>query len=120
YFLNLDDLASDWETAASLPTPLANALVLTDRNTVYVIGGRSKNPSGISTLNGTVYAYSPGGGASWSRMADVSVDGKAMNLSAAAGVVLSPGRLLVTGGDNGEIFHQIEVLTSQIAAAGTV
>ncbi len=118
YCLELNTPDPEWKEAPPLPVPLANALVLATGNTLYVIGGRSKNTSGISTLNAATYGYTLSEG-SWKRLADVSDGQQRMHLSAAAGVVIAPDLLLVTGGDNGTVFHQIETLLSRIPLAET-
>jgi len=40
-------------------------------------------------------------------------------LSATSGVALGQNKILITGGDNGKTFHEIEMLIAKIAAAQT-
>src|SRR5690606_24827406 len=42
---------------------------------------------------------------------------KVMNLSAASSVSIGEHYILVPGGDNGEVFHQIETYLAEIAAS---
>ncbi len=119
-FLSLD-LGSErleWQTLADLPVPLANALVVPQKakgtTNIYVIGGRAKTSTGISKLYNTVFIYNPAT-EEWSSGVRVSDGVKTLNFSAGAGVSFSRNLILVTGGDTGEIFHQIESYISRIA-----
>jgi cyclically-permuted mutarotase family protein len=114
YRLDLNTAAPSWETLKPLPVALANALVIAQQNKVYVIGGRSKTATGISDLHSSNYVYDPSTN-QWTRLADIS-DGKNIsNFSAGAGVSLDKDYILVTGGDNGKVFHQIETQLAHIA-----
>jgi len=114
YKLDLNIKDSSWQKLPNLPVQLANALVVAQSNKIFVIGGRTKTASGISDLHHTTFAYDFVAG-TWQKLADVS-DGKQItNFSAGAGVAVAEDLILVTGGDNGEIFHKIENYISQIA-----
>ncbi len=114
YRLDLNNSSPAWETLNPLPIALANALVIAQQNKIYVIGGRSKTASGISDLHHSNYVYDISTN-QWSSLADIS-DGKTIsNFSAAAGLSLGQDYILVTGGDNGKVFHQIETYLAQIA-----
>lgn len=114
YKLDLNVKDASWQELPSLPLKLANALVVAQSDKIFVIGGRTKTPSGISDLHNTTFAYDIAK-ASWQKMADIS-DGKhTTNFSAGAGVAVSNDLILVTGGDNGSVFHKIENYISQIS-----
>lgn len=114
YKLDLNVKDPVWQKLPSLPVQLANALVVAQANKIFVIGGRTKTPSGISDLHHTTYAYDFAAG-NWQKLADIS-DGKlTTNFSAGAGVAVANDLILVTGGDNGAVFHKIENYISQIA-----
>ena len=119
-FLSLDlgDNAADWTPLPNLPVALANAVVLTQKeygNTnIYVIGGRTKRPSGISELRNTVYVYHPKS-KEWKSCAPISDGKQTTNYSAGAGIAVEKNQILLLGGDNGETFHKIENYISKIA-----
>lgn len=116
--LELDSRQPVWESLAALPVPLANTLVVSQKvrghTEIFVIGGRAKNPSGISDLYSTVYIYTPSTN-TWRKGAPVSDGLRVTNFSAGTGVSLCDNFILLTGGDDGEIFHQIETYISRIS-----
>lgn len=114
--LSLPD--ATWKVLPELPVPLANAVVVVQnpekQALIYVIGGRTKTPSGISDLHSTVFVYHPEK-QEWKEAAAIK-DGKAvMNFSAGTGLAVGKNQILIFGGDNGETFHQIETYISKIA-----
>ncbi|WP_448636515.1 Kelch repeat-containing protein [Pedobacter panaciterrae] len=105
-----------WQKLPSLPVPLANALIVAQADKIFVIGGRTKTPSGISDLHHTTYAYDSAVGI-WQKLADISDGKQTINFSAGAGIAVANDLILVTCGDNGEVFHKIENYISQIATS---
>jgi len=122
FSLDLKDKNLHWKKLPDLPVALANTTVVAQNSKsgkkIFVIGGRSKTPSGISDLHNTVFAFDIQKN-KWKRCADISNGAHTTNLSAAGGVALGNNEILITGFDNGEIFHQIETLISKIAQAKT-
>ena len=120
FSLDLNNKDRQWKNLPDLPLALANSLAITqngvDGLNIYVIGGRAKHPSGISNLHSTVYIYNPRT-QSWRSGAAISDGSKISNFSAGNGVAVSENLILVTGGDNGEVFHQIETYLYEIANA---
>lgn len=120
--LDLESGASKWDNLPDLPAALANAVVLAQNDpgdmNIYVVGGRSKHPSGISELRSSLYIYEPGS-QTWKAGAAISDGNKVMNFSAGTGVPVSDQYLVIMGGDSGEVFHQIETYLSQISKAAT-
>ncbi len=114
YRLDLNKSTGVWERLKPLPVALANALVVAQQGKVYVIGGRSKTASGISDLHHSSYVYDPATD-QWTSLANISNGTNISNLSAGAGISLAKDYILVTGGDNGAVFHQIEAHLSKIA-----
>jgi len=116
--LDLEDNAAEWTPLPNLPVALANAVVVTQKehgNTnIYVIGGRTKKPSGISELHNTVYSYHPKSRV-WKSCSRISDGRQAINYSAGAGIAVGKNQILLLGGDNGHTFHQIETYISQIS-----
>lgn len=120
--LNLDRLADGWLRLADLPIALANSSVVVQDDAegqkIYVIGGRAKDPSGISKLNNTLFIYSPKSN-TWKKGAPISIASVPMNFSAGAALPLSDCKILIAGGDDGIVFNQIETYLSKIARATT-
>ena len=112
-YLNLWSKSPVWKQLPNLPIALANAAVVANDGFIYVIGGRSKTNNGISDLHNSTFAFDLKSN-SWRKMASIGT-----NLSAAAAVALGNDHILILGGDNGVVFHQIEVYLSQIAQAKT-
>ncbi len=122
FTLNLDVKQPQWKKLPKLPVALANGTAVAQyvekEKQIFIIGGRSKTPSGISGLHHTIFAFDPAK-QTWRKCADIS-DGKIItNLSAACGVALGEDEILITGGDNGKVFHKIEIYIAQIANAKT-
>ncbi|MEO8821233.1 MAG: hypothetical protein ABI267_06865 [Ginsengibacter sp.] len=120
FSLDVNDENSVWKMLPSLPIALANATAIAQSGKtgeeIFIIGGRTKNASGISGLHNTVFAFSPEK-QTWKKCADISDGKNTTNLSAASGVALRENEILITGGDNGKTFHRIETLIAKIAEA---
>ncbi|WP_202552009.1 DUF1668 domain-containing protein [Ginsengibacter hankyongi] len=120
YSLNLDDAEPQWQKLPHLPIALANATAVSqyvkNEKEIFVIGGRSKSLSGVSDLHHTVYAFNIDT-QKWSECADISNGKYITNLSAACGVALGNDEIMIIGGDNGKVFHQIENYIAQIKKA---
>jgi N-acetylneuraminate epimerase len=120
FSLDLKDEDLHWKTLPNLPVPLANATAIAQNGLsgkeIFIIGGRSKNASGISNLHNTTFAFDIENH-QWKKCADISDGINTTNLSAAAGVALGENKILITGGDNGKTFHLIEMLIAKIREA---
>ncbi|MEC5165401.1 N-acetylneuraminate epimerase [Flavobacterium sp. PL11] len=118
--LDLKEANPKWKILPTLPMALANAVVIAQQGkngmNIYVIGGRTKTASGISDLHNTTFIFDLKKQA-WETAATISDGKKNMNFSAGAGVAVGAHSLLIIGGDDGVIFHQIETYLSQIANA---
>lgn len=122
FSLDLNEENSTWKTLPNLPIALANTTAIAQNGRsgkeIFIIGGRSKTPSGISGLHNTTFSFDLQK-QQWKRCADISDGFHTTNLSAASGVALGENEILITGGDNGKIFHKIETLISAIGVAKT-
>lgn len=118
--LDLKDNAAQWQMLPALPLQLANSVTVAqngpDGQCIYVIGGRSKMPSGISTLHSSAFRYNISK-KEWKACAAVSDGKNVMNFSAGAGVAFGEHSILIMGGDNGVVFHQIETYIAKIKQA---
>jgi len=120
--LDLDKKEEGWRILPDLPIALANSAVVVqngpDGENIYVIGGRSKDPSGISELHNTLFIYNLRTKI-WKSGSPISDGSNTMNFSAGTAVALSDHLILVAGGDNGRIFHQIETYLVHISQSNS-
>ncbi|KVV16157.1 galactose oxidase [Flavobacterium sp. TAB 87] len=118
--LDLNDANAKWILLPKLPIALANSVVIAqkgkDGTNIYVVGGRTKTASGISDLHNTTLVFNLQK-QKWETAATISDGKNTTNFSAGTGVAFGSHSILILGGDNGVIFHQIETFLSQIAQA---
>jgi N-acetylneuraminate epimerase len=116
--LDLNSNNPEWKTLPKLPIALANSVTVVqkDKNgtNIYVIGGRTKTPSGISDLHNTTFVFNIKK-QKWESRANISDGKNTTNFSAGAGVAVGNHSIVIVGGDNGTVFHKIETYLSQIA-----
>lgn len=120
YHLNLSSKKPQWEMLPDLPVKLANSTTIAQHGVegtnIYVIGGRTKNPSGISDLHNTVYIFNPKS-QRWKQGTSISDGTYSTTFSAGSGVAVASKYIVLTGGDTGEVFHEIETRLLEIAMA---
>ncbi|SEA92112.1 cyclically-permuted mutarotase family protein [Flavobacterium gillisiae] len=122
YFASIDlnEANPQWKTLPKIPLALANSVAIAQKGengtNIYVIGGRTKTASGISDLHNTTFVFDVKK-QSWKSVATISDGKNSTNFSAGAGAAVGSHSVIVVGGDDGVIFHQIETYLSQIAQA---
>lgn len=120
--LDLDKKEEGWKQLPNMPIALANSSAVVQNGpeglTIYVVGGRSKDPSGISELHNTLFIYNPQT-KTWKSGSPISDGSGKMNFSAGTAIPLSDHLVLIAGGDNGKVFHQIETYLVHIAQSST-
>lgn len=115
-FFALDlDAPVRWQRLPDVLIAISHCAVVAQAGAIYVIGGRSKTASGISTLHNTVFRYDPSMRA-WRRMHSIGDGVHPPHLAAANAVADDNGGILVIGGDDGRLFHQLETLNAELAA----
>jgi N-acetylneuraminate epimerase len=118
--LNLDVAIKQWEDLPSMPIAMSHSVAVTQSNgkypCIYIIGGRSSTPAGISTLHNNAFCYDPERN-KWFKLAPVGNGDTATTISAATGVPEGNHEIILIGGDKGNIFHQIEVFNNRISHA---
>lgn len=116
--LDLNNSNPEWKTLPKLPIALANSVVVAqnekDETNIYVIGGRTKTPSGISDLHNTTFVFNLKKQI-WESRVNISDGENTTNFSAGAGAAVGNHSIVIVGGDNGTVFHKIETYLSQIA-----
>ncbi|WP_206734735.1 galactose oxidase [Flavobacterium sp. YO64] len=122
FSIDLNTAEPQWKSLPKLPFALANAVAVVQRdkneNNIYIIGGRTKTPSGISDLHNTTLAFNLKS-QTWKSKAIITDGKNTTNFSAGAGVAFGNQYILMTGGDNGTTFHKIETYLSQISKASS-
>lgn len=118
FYLNLNRIKDGWKTLAPLPHSTANASVFLIENSIYLLGGRSKNQSGISTLHSDILRYDIASNR-WENIGNIEVAGKTSPFTAPAFFSIDNRYLVLAGGDDGKTFHQIETYLSKIKEAKT-
>lgn len=113
YVLDNNQLSKGWQVVGKMPKPLSH-MVLTsiaqeENATLYVMGGRQKQPSGISLFSKSLYRYSIKN-KTWEQLADMPYA-----LSAGTGVWWNQDQLILFGGDKGVVFNQVEKYLVAIA-----
>jgi N-acetylneuraminate epimerase len=112
YCLDLSKPEMGWKELAPLPMPVSHAVLFCRKEDqvirVFIAGGRSKQPNGISTLIHSFMEYDAVKN-SWTKKKDLPYA-----LSAGTGVSTPSGSLLLLGGDKGTVFHQVEKLIAEI------
>jgi N-acetylneuraminic acid mutarotase len=107
--LDLSQPAPVWHTLSALPLRIAYGVAVAQSGCVYVLGGRTRTASGVSTLHSSVFCYDPVTGR-WKKETDIPV-----HVSAACAVSYGTRFIRLIGGDHGEIFTQLEQLDTAIA-----
>lgn len=112
YALSLNAVEKGWQKLPDLPSATSHTLLLAqagdENGQLFLIGGRRKDPSGVSELYDQVFAFAPHSG-TWIRKSSLPYP-----LSAGTGVCVDKKDLFIFGGDKGETFHQVELLMSEI------
>lgn len=120
--LDLNKKNEGWKQLPNMQIALANSAAVVqngaDGVNIYVIGGRSKDPSGISELHNTLLIYNLQT-KTWKSGSPISDGSKTMNFSAGTAIPLLDHSVLIAGGDNGHVFHQIESYLVHIAQSKT-
>lgn len=114
YFLDLAQMEKGWQSLGNIPQPLSHLVLTSINNTnttaLYIMGGRQKNPSGVSSFSNKTYRYHIQNN-SWETLADMPY-----SLSAGTGVGLKNDQIVLFGGDRGIVFNQVENLLVAIAS----
>lgn len=102
-----------WQELPSLPLAVSHAVLVprmnSEKQELLLIGGRAKNDSDTSELFSHCWAYSPDQQI-WKKSGELPVA-----LSAASGIQLTDGSIVLMGGDDGSTFTRVEKLLGAIA-----
>ncbi len=108
HFLSLDisTEGAKWKMLPKLPVAVSHAIMVVQSNgkdtSLYLVGGRRKDISGISEFYAAVYHYDFIT-ASWQTCSSMPYA-----LSAHTGIAFEGNRILIFGGDKGAVFNKVE------------
>lgn len=108
YRLNLKDISSGWTELPDLQKPVSHSVMVMQSDKIYLIGGRRRNPNGISDLYASVFCYDLKK-EKWSKKHPLPYA-----LSAGTGLAIDKQSILIFGGDKGATFHKTEELIAEI------
>lgn len=111
--LDMADLSAGWKKLPSFPKPLSHAVMVMQSNGkeggLYLIGGRKRNPGGLSELSASVYQFD------LKKMVWTEKSSLPYAISAGTGIAAGSHSILLFGGDTGETFHKTEALIAAIS-----
>jgi cyclically-permuted mutarotase family protein len=114
FYLNLDEEHLKWNELPHIPVPISHAMMAmqTDgiNNCIYLIGGRKKNPDGISDLYRSVWKFD------LKKLIWTERDPLPYPLSAGCAVATGNNGIILMGGDTGKTFHAVEEINAKINA----
>ncbi len=118
YAANTADSSLTWEKLPDIPVALSHAVVLSQRDEhepcIYVLGGRNK--TGVLTeFFSAIWKYAPAE-KKWSRVGDITnSNGGKITLAAGTGAAYGKNKILIFGGDTGELFNKTEDFIHRIS-----
>jgi len=118
--LDLNKLEKGWQRLPDVPMPVSHAAGGIQSNgeggSFFLLGGRRKNPDGISTFYSDCLAFDLKKN-TWKTLKPINVNGQTAGLSATTSVAVGATYLLVMSGDNGQTFSQVERFNKAISEA---
>ena len=111
FVLDLNNIQNGWTPLPPIPQPISHGVgvFFNGKKTkgIYIFGGRAKQQGGISDLYSANHFFDINT-LQWSLKAPLPYE-----LSAGTGVLDPSGRVLLFGGDRGEIFSKVEAVVAQ-------
>lgn len=115
YQLDLSINNAHWEKLPDLPLALSHSVVVVQSEKIYLFGGRAKTESGISKLSNKAFCFDPKK-KEWATLKNISNKNEEIPaLSAGVGLAFGHDKILLIGGDKGNVFSQIETYNAKIA-----
>lgn len=106
--LRLDDPDEGWVNFSNLPEPVSHAVMTVQsdgrREFIYLMGGRKRNPNGLTEFYRSNYRLDPAEGR-WEEVAPMPYP-----LAAGTGIATDHREIILFGGDKGEVFRETEKL----------
>lgn len=109
FSLDVSTPGAAWQTLPDAPVAVSHAVMAIQDGGVYLMGGRRKNPNGISDIFNTTYRYDLQTH-TWAAKAPLPYA-----VSAGTGLAVGMHEILLCSGDRGEAFSKAEQLTVAIS-----
>jgi N-acetylneuraminate epimerase len=111
FVMDLNNTKNGWTSLPPLPHPISHGVAVffngQKNQGIYVLAGRAKKQNGISDLYSTNHFFDIAT-KQWTLKAPLPY-----GLSAGTGLLDPAGRILLFGGDRGEVFSKVEALVAQ-------
>lgn len=114
FYINITAKKPEWQRLPDIPVPLANAALVAVKKKLFLIGGRTKTPAGISRLHSSVYYFDLDKN-KWYNAANISDGNYNTPFTATAAFNIGDENIVLAGGDKGDVFHRIENYLYQMA-----
>lgn len=114
YVLDISSEGNQWQSLPPYPHAVSHAVVATLGSSdagIYVIGGRKKNPNGISDLYNDAWRFD------FKKQQWEPLPSLPYTLCAGTGAAYGNNAIYLFGGDRGETFHKTEELIAAIRSA---
>lgn len=112
YHLNLASLELGWNEMPAIPKQLSHVVLIAkqegDKQNIFLFGGRSKTPSGISDFSDKSFKYAIQNN-KWE-----TIKSMPYAMSAGTGIAYDDKHILLFGGDKGTRFNEVEKIISII------
>lgn len=114
YQFDVNSGGATWQKLMDLPLALSHSVAVIQSNNLFLFGGRAKTKSGISNLSNKAFRFDSKKN-EWKSIKNISDKNiEIPALSAGVGVAYGQDKILLIGGDKGNIFSQIETYNMQI------
>lgn len=112
--LDLNKTEEGWKQLAVIPKAVSHSFLTVQSNenntSIYLVGGRKKNSTGISDLYSSVFEFNI------KEKQWVEKKSLPYSLCAGTGIAANSNDILMFGGDKGTTFHKVEMLITAINA----
>ena len=110
--LDLNSLDKKWQSLPQFPEAISAATISAQQDgeeiSLFVFGGRAIGENNLTNFYSSVYNYKPSKG-EWTKKNDIRLDETSpIKLSMAVSAPIGASHIALIGGDNGEIFNQVE------------
>jgi len=111
--LDLDNLDKGWQRLPDFPVPVSGSAITSQQDgeevALFVLGGRARNNSPVTAFYSSVYHFRSSTGI-WSQRQNIQLGKeKEFPLAMASASAIGETYILLYGGDNGDVFNQVEV-----------